>query len=389
MRRIATGLCGGMRLALVTGMSLAKYTHARLVVQKPTSRVYDAVRAMGDNHIGAVIVQKGREVVGIVTDRDLALQVLSYDLDPYEVTLREVMSAPVSVLPVTASEADAARMMLLGHVRRIVILDRSALVGLVTLDDLILEQAIDPASLAAIVRAQLSEAARLKRAGLTRPESSHDAGAPGSRFASRHEARMQLAEQRLVRRTMAATPLETAQQAEAALEEVLSGLMRRIRPEEAEHVLAELPSLMRERLANLPKGPDRSVSRDSLRAGLSSRLHVDAESASNILDQVGKVLEQSLSAGEVADLRGQLPPELKGLFTPSWPSDHLSLELPWHSTRPTVLTPTPRIRAAKAPSRPSPRRSRRAPGKRRACNRSPTMASTPIADTGASRTRWP
>jgi CBS domain-containing protein len=59
--------------------------------------------------------------------------------------------------------------MLERHVRRLPVVDGSKLVGMVTLDDLIADKAVDPDTLAAIVRAQLAEPARLKQAGKRRP----------------------------------------------------------------------------------------------------------------------------------------------------------------------------------------------------------------------------
>jgi CBS domain-containing protein len=38
-------------------MTLESYTH-RLVVMAPEATAYDAIRAMEDNHIGAVVVQE-------------------------------------------------------------------------------------------------------------------------------------------------------------------------------------------------------------------------------------------------------------------------------------------------------------------------------------------
>src|SRR5215510_3399451 len=145
-------------------MCLTRYTQGRLVVLPPRATVYDATRAMADNHIGAVIVHDGEQVVGMVTDRDLALAV-AYDEDPFQAQLDEVMSSPAVVLPESASEADAAQLMLSHHVRRIPIVDGAQVTGLIALDDLIVEQAVDGATLAAIVRAQLSDSSRLKRRG--------------------------------------------------------------------------------------------------------------------------------------------------------------------------------------------------------------------------------
>jgi CBS domain-containing protein len=150
-------------------MTLEKYTQGRLVVMHPDTTAYDAVRAMEDNHIGAIVVRDDSGVVGFVTDRDLALQVIAFDEDPFEIRLCTLMSRPVEVISTAASAAEAAQRMLDRRVRRLPIVDGSKLVGMVTLDDLIADCAIDPGMAADIVRSQLAEPARLKDAGQRRP----------------------------------------------------------------------------------------------------------------------------------------------------------------------------------------------------------------------------
>ncbi|HTV25722.1 MAG TPA: CBS domain-containing protein [Polyangiaceae bacterium] len=149
-------------------MTLDKYTH-RLVAMAPDTTAYDAIRAMEDNHIGAVVVQENGEVMGVVTDRDLAVQIISFDQDPLETPLGTLMSKPVQVVQIEASAADAARLMLDRHVRRLPILSGAKLVGILTLDDLIADRAVEPELVAQIVRAQLAEPARLKFAGQRGP----------------------------------------------------------------------------------------------------------------------------------------------------------------------------------------------------------------------------
>ena len=54
-------------------MSLEKFRRTRMVVLNQRSMAYQAVRAMTDNHIGAVLVSQPRGgLAGILTDRDLA-----------------------------------------------------------------------------------------------------------------------------------------------------------------------------------------------------------------------------------------------------------------------------------------------------------------------------
>jgi uncharacterized protein (DUF2267 family) len=197
-------------------------------------------------------------------------------------------------------------------VRRIPIVDGTRVTGLVTLDDLIVEQAVDGATLAAIVRAQLSDSARLKRRGDIGPGETWTAS--DARRHRRHGARAERAYAALVARTRELTGLSTPHAAEAALEEVLSGIIRRIRPEEARQLLAQVPSLLADRLASQVDGPDLHVTRAGMERSIAYLLSVDSQRAEQIVGQVAQALEQGISAGEIADVRAQLPADLRELF---------------------------------------------------------------------------
>ena len=154
----------GTRIAAVPGMTLDKYRTGDLVVLPSTASIQAAARVFERGGVGAVLVHDGASLVGIVTDRDLALRVIARGLTPSRTLLRDVMSHDVVTLPVDASEGEAGRLMLDRHVRRIPLLEGTTLVGIVTLDDLILDEAVSPSMIAAVIRSQLADATQMDRA---------------------------------------------------------------------------------------------------------------------------------------------------------------------------------------------------------------------------------
>jgi uncharacterized protein (DUF2267 family) len=293
-------------------MSLERFIVARMVVQSPETCIYDGVRAMQDNHIGAVLVHDGEALVGIVTDRDLGFKLTELELDPFESQLVDVMSAPVASVSRRASVDDVTALMIAHGVRRIPIVDGSAIIGIVTLDDLILEHAADAHTLAAIVRAQLATPTKLKATGHVRPVAN---AAPAGDRAARHEQRQQQRYVALLKCTLDATGLRSREQAECALYTVLSGLLRRVSADEAGDLLAQLPSLAREYAVRaMPAGPSLTVSRDFIERSLAAALDVSHERAGRIAVQVAQVLEESVSAGELAQFKRRLPSDLRELF---------------------------------------------------------------------------
>jgi CBS domain-containing protein len=57
--------------------------------------IADAVKVMNDQHIGAVVVTQGSDVVGILTERDLLTRVLARQKDPQSTLVRDTMTRDV------------------------------------------------------------------------------------------------------------------------------------------------------------------------------------------------------------------------------------------------------------------------------------------------------
>src|SRR5688572_7907360 len=150
-------------------MSLERYRSSRIVALNAHASAHDAACAMENNHVGVVIVQDHGQLVGILTDRDLALRVIGYQLDPTETQIADVMTPRPAWVSINESEQAAISMMRDHHVRRLPIVENDRVVGLVTLDDLILSLNAPPQHLAEIVRSQLAEPARLKPRGAVQP----------------------------------------------------------------------------------------------------------------------------------------------------------------------------------------------------------------------------
>ena len=127
-------------MALPELQMVSNASHGRVL--KPSNSVLEAARAIEKNNIGAVIVQDDKRVVGLVTDRDLTVRVLGQGLDPRATTLADVMTSPVTTLSPADSQADAIRLMQERNVRRTPPVEAERIVGIVTLDDLLLDEAV-------------------------------------------------------------------------------------------------------------------------------------------------------------------------------------------------------------------------------------------------------
>jgi len=291
-------------------MSLERYRRSRLIVQRPDVSAHEAARAMEANHVGAILVQDRGELVGVVTDRDLALRVVGRGLDPKKTMVEQVMTTgELATLPISSTEENAVELMRIRHVRRIPLLEDDRLVGIVTLDDLVLESDVDASHLADVVLTQLEDPAPHKPAGVTHPEKQLD---PWSE--ERKKARREETFGRLLHQVQALTGLLSREQAHAALEIVLSGIVRRISYQEAVDFIAQLPSKLQDDLLDLPRGPDRSVDLPFIERQVAGLLALGPDEASRVVRGVGAAVAQVVSAGEIDDVRSELPREMRQIF---------------------------------------------------------------------------
>ena len=299
-------------------MSLDRYRRDRMVVLHPSTSVHAAARAMADNHIGSVLVAERQQILGIVTDRDLALEIVAGDLG-HTTPVHDVMSDELATVPVTASIEDVVQAMRSHGCRRVPLVEDDKPVGLVTLDDLLADVAIDAATAGSIVVAQLEAAARFKQEGALHPEEPARPGVVSRRDRGilRHLARAENAYVRLLRAVEAHSGFATREQAELSLLIVLSMLCSRVTPDEARHLIAQLPSKLHPELERHLDGPDRRVTRLAIETELMSRLDIDEDVAELLLTSVCEALADGVTAGEIESFRGQLPLDMKDLFPPT------------------------------------------------------------------------
>jgi CBS domain-containing protein len=110
------------------------------VVTASTQMTVDqAARAMRTKNVGALVVVNAGRPVGMLTDRDVAVEVVARGLDPDTVRVGDVMNKK----PVTIREdlgiLDAVKCFARTGVRRLPVVTKSGvLVGVITVDDLIM-----------------------------------------------------------------------------------------------------------------------------------------------------------------------------------------------------------------------------------------------------------
>jgi CBS domain-containing protein len=123
-------------------MAISRICQRNVVWATREMSIVDAARLMRQHHVGAVVVvdqdESPRMPVGIVTDRDIVVEVVAPGLDPKELKLGDLLVEGVVTVEERKSAADTLRLMLQKGVRRMpVVTDEGALAGIVSVDDLL------------------------------------------------------------------------------------------------------------------------------------------------------------------------------------------------------------------------------------------------------------
>jgi CBS domain-containing protein len=103
--------------------------------EAPSNKV---ARLMDENKVGAVVVtSKEGKPLGIITEKDLVIRVLSKNLTPDTVKAKDIMTSPLVTIEPEATISEAARKMSSMNIRRLGVLYKGNLVGLVSSKDIL------------------------------------------------------------------------------------------------------------------------------------------------------------------------------------------------------------------------------------------------------------
>ncbi|QOC90647.1 CBS domain-containing protein [Micromonospora craniellae] len=131
--------------------TVGDFMTTRLVTMDGNATVAAAAQEMRDSAIGDVVVTRGDDVVGIITDRDITVRSVAADLDPNTTPLDQITSKDVITVSQYDDAVAAADLMRTYAVRRLPVIEDGRLIGLVSMGDLAVER--EPQSVLADISA--------------------------------------------------------------------------------------------------------------------------------------------------------------------------------------------------------------------------------------------
>ncbi len=123
-------------------MPIGEICNREVVIVQPSKSALEAAQLMRQHHVGDLVVveERGgfRVPVGIVTDRDLVVEIMAPALDPSAITVGDIMVSDLATVTENIGVFEAIQYMRTKGVRRLPVVDGNGwLVGILALDDLL------------------------------------------------------------------------------------------------------------------------------------------------------------------------------------------------------------------------------------------------------------
>ncbi|MEJ0036931.1 MAG: CBS domain-containing protein [Gammaproteobacteria bacterium] len=103
----------------------------------PDDPVLEAIRTMAERHVGALLVVKDGELLGIISERDYARKVILLGRSSSDTPVSQIMSAPVHTVTLKHTVDDCMRLMTQHRVRHLPVIESGRVVGVISIGDLV------------------------------------------------------------------------------------------------------------------------------------------------------------------------------------------------------------------------------------------------------------
>ncbi|MGA7750487.1 MAG: CBS domain-containing protein [Gallionella sp.] len=138
-------------------MPVSEICNREVIIVQRDNTILEAAQLMRQHHVGDVVVVEDRGgvrvPVGLVTDRDLVVEIMAPEIDQTVITVGDIMVTELATVRENAGMSETIEYMRAKGVRRVPVVDKGGgLVGILTLDDLLELLAEELLALAKLVR---------------------------------------------------------------------------------------------------------------------------------------------------------------------------------------------------------------------------------------------
>lgn len=106
----------------------------------PDTSVVEVAQLMKKDDVGSIPICKENRLIGIITDRDIVLKVVAAGGNTNNISARDIMSKDIIFVSADQDVHEAANLMSEYQIRRLPVLEKGKLVGILAIGDLAIEK---------------------------------------------------------------------------------------------------------------------------------------------------------------------------------------------------------------------------------------------------------
>jgi CBS domain-containing protein len=117
--------------------TILKTKSSNILTVTPDTSTYDALQIMADNNVGALLVVKGENLVGIFSERDYARKVVLKGKTSRDTKVSEMMTTNVLYIGPNCTIDECMALMTKKRIRHIPVMEDNKLIGVVSIGDVV------------------------------------------------------------------------------------------------------------------------------------------------------------------------------------------------------------------------------------------------------------
>ena len=122
---------------MITVRHLLDRKNPVLFTVEPEDPVLEAIRAMAEHRVGALLVMRGEALAGIVSERDYARKVVLLGRSSAETPVWQIMSSPVVTVSPETTVQDCMVLVTEKRIRHLPVMESERVIGMISIGDLV------------------------------------------------------------------------------------------------------------------------------------------------------------------------------------------------------------------------------------------------------------